>query len=274
MNKDTLKIKHELDRFGYGTINYPQSIRNSVADVMNKFRSFCSQPLEHKQNMSYQNSMGYENRDRSTDSASVDHKESFYIKANYNLPSSFLTSEIDGEFVLSCKRLLDEIVPLVDNSVRILSEIANLNLSQYFDKSALTLRAIHYYPDTSEEIAHHHVDRGGQTYHLYETTDGLESYWQGKWSKIIFNKGQMIYFPGIQAQFASKCALKGLCHRVVSNDESTKRGRYSLVLFIDYYKLSHKYSMRKRGPIEKAFTPGQNYDIAFPLLKDYFEERI
>ncbi len=63
----------------------------------------------------------------------------------------------------------------------------------------------------------------------------------------------MIYFPCIQAQYASKCNLKGLCHRVVSTDKSIQNGRYSLVLFVDYNKLQYKYSMKNNGPIEKAF---------------------
>jgi isopenicillin N synthase-like dioxygenase len=135
------------------------------------------------------------------------------------------------------------------------------------------LRAIHYYPDQSTEIAYQHVDRGGQTYHLYETTDGLESYWNNRWDKIHFDHNQMAYFPGFQAQFASKCELKGLCHRVISNTQSMQHGRYSLVLFVDYHKLGYKYSFGKFGPIEKAFLPGENYEISFPELQNYFEIR-
>lgn len=30
--------------------------------------------------------------------------------------------------------------------------------------------------------------------------------------------------------------------------------------------------MNKKGPIEKAFFPGQNYQMTFGELKDYFEK--
>ena len=273
MNKNTSKIKNELDKFGYGIIDYPESLKNTVSELMKNFKSFCDQSLEHKQNLSYQNSMGYENRDRTINPESVDHKESFYIKAGYEMPRAFLPSKIDEDFVSSCKNLLDETFELIMSTTEIFSEIAGVDLQQYFDRSALTLRTIHYYPDSSTEIAHHHVDRGGQTYHLFETTDGLEAYWQGKWNKIIFDQNQMIYFPCIQAQYASRCELKGLCHRVVSNNDSMQYGRYSLVLFIDYNKLPYKYSMNKKGPIEKAFMPGQNYVMPFSELENYLEEK-
>jgi len=273
MNKNTLKIKNELDKFGYGVIDYPESLKNTVSKLMKNFRSFCDQSLEHKQNLSYQNSMGYENRDKTINPESVDHKESFYIKAGYEMPKVFLPSKIDEAFMSSCKNLLDEAFELIMSTTEIFSEIAGVDLQKYFDSSALTLRAIHYYPDSSTEIAHHHVDRGGQTYHLFETTDGPEAYWHGKWNKIIFDQNQMIYFPCIQAQYASKCVLKGLCHRVVSNNDSIQHGWYSLVLFIDYNKLPHKYSMNKKGPIEKAFIPGQNYEMPFSELENYFEEK-
>jgi len=52
-----------------------------------------------------------------------------------------------------------------------------------------------------------------------------------------------------------------------------QNGRYSLVLFIDYNKLSYKYKMNKKGPIEKAFLPGENYEMQFSELENYFEEK-
>lgn len=273
MNKNALKVKDELDKFGYGIIDYPESLKNTVSRLMENFISFCDQSVEHKHHLAYKNSMGYENRDKTINPDSVDHKESFYIKSSYEIADPSLASKIDEAFISSCKQLLEEALPIIEGSTKILSEIADVDLTQYFDKSALTLRAIHYYPDASREIAHHHVDRGGQTYHLFESTDGLEAYWQEKWSNIIFDQNQMIYFPCIQAQYASKCKLKGLSHRVVSNNDSIQRGRYSLVLFIDYNKLPYKYSMNKKGPIEKAFTLGQNYTISFEDLENYFEEK-
>jgi|GEM_PF-2977456 len=273
MENNNLKVINEIEKLGYGTALYSSQLKSNVIDLINIFESFCGQSLDHKQNMLYQSSMGYENHNRLADPASVDHKESFYIKNNYEFPKTFTPSEVDEEFVLGCKSLLKEILPLVLNSTAALSDVGGGDLSQYFDETSLTLRAIHYYPDTSVEIAYHHVDRGGHTYHLYETTDGLEAYWQGAWNKIIFNQAQMAYFPGLQAQFASKCLLRGLCHRVVSNIQSVQHGRYSLVLFIDYHKLGYKYSLNKSGPIEKALLPGQNYEMPFIELRKFFEKR-
>ena len=273
MNKNTSKIKKELDTLGYGIVDYPELLKNTVFKLMENFQSFSGQSLEHKQNLSYQNSMGYENRDKTINPESVDHKESFYIKAGYEMHGAFLPSKIDKAFVASCKNLLDEAFELIINTTNTFSEIAGVDMGQYFDRSALTLRAIHYYPDSNTEIAHHHVDRGGQTYHLFETTDGLEACWNEKWNKIVFDQNQLIYFPCIQAQYASKCVLKGLCHRVVSNNDSIQHGRYSLVLFVDYNKLPYKYSMNKKGPIEKALVPGQNYAMPFSELENYFEEK-
>lgn len=262
-----------ITRYGYGTATYPQSIKKIVSKLMVNFNDFCNQPLDHKMNMLFQKSMGYENRDRTINPTSVDHKESFYIKSNYEFSDTFSPTSIDQSFVISCKILLDNVAPLIEEATRRLSKIAGIDLSQYFDKTSFTLRAIHYYPDPSVEIAHHHVDRGGQTYHLFETTDGLETYWNNSWDKVIFDENEMAFFPGIQAQYASKCKIKGLCHRVVSNEESEKNGRFSLVLFVEYNKLPYKYSMNKRGPIEKAFGPGQNYEISYEELEDYFEEK-
>lgn len=273
MNNETLKIKAELDRNGYGVIDYPADLKIAVEDLMSKFSSFCNQELEHKENLNYKNSTGYENRDKIANPDSVDHKESFYIKANYELPDSYTPSKEDVAFVNSCKELFEKIAPKIIESTKILSDISGTDLTQYFDTSALTLRAIHYYPDSNVEIAHSHVDRGGQTYHLYESTGGLESFWNGEWNHLSFAKDQMAFFPCIQAQYASKCNLKGLCHRVVSNADSIKNGRYSLVLFVDYNKLPFKYSFTKSGPIEKTFSPGLNYNLSFSELESYFEEK-
>lgn len=273
MNNNLQKIKNELDQHGYGTIDYPDKLRVSVLELVDSFKDLCVQNIEHKIGMNYQNSMGYENRDRIVNPDIVDHKESFYIKSTYEFPQGHTPSSADKNFAISCKKLLIEIVPLVKDSAEILSQISETDLLELFDYSALTLRAIHYYPDTNDEIAHHHVDRGGQTYHLYESTDGLESYWNDKWNTIHLNEGQTIYFPCIQAQYATKSKLKGLCHRVVSTEQSKVQGRYSLVLFVDYNRLSHKYSIVKAAPIEKAFLPGQNYSLTFSQLQDYFEEK-
>jgi isopenicillin N synthase-like dioxygenase len=274
MNNNLEKIKNELDQHGYGTIDYPDQLRNSVLELVDSFKELCAQNLGHKVGMNYQNSMGYENRNRNVTPDIVDHKESFYIKSTYEFPENHTPSDTDKNFVTSCKKLLIEIIPLIKESTEIFSQISETGLLEFFDYSALTLRAIHYYPDINEEIAHHHVDRGGQTYHLYESTDGLESYWNNKWNTVHFNEGQTIYFPCIQAQYATKSKLKGLCHRVVSTEHSKVHGRYSLVLFVDYNKLDRKYSMTKTGPIEKAFLPGQNYTLTFNQLQDYFEEKL
>ncbi len=274
MNSNLEKIKNDLTQYGYGTIDYPDHLRTSVLELVQSFKELCAQNIEHKVGMNYQNSMGYENRDRSKNPDIVDHKESFYIKSVYEFPEGHTPSSIDRKFITSCRKLLTDIVPLIIESTEIFSQISETDLLELFDYSALTLRAIHYYPDTMEEIAHHHVDRGGQTYHLYESTDGLESYWNNKWNTIHFNKGQTIYFPCIQAQYVTKSKLKGLCHRVISTEQSKNHGRYSIVLFVDYNKLGHKYSMAKAGPIEKAFYPGQNYLLTFDQLKDYFEEKL
>lgn len=273
MQKDTLKIKNEIEEFGYGIIDYPEYLKDTIFEVAKNFEFFCCQTLEYKNMFLYKNSMGYENRDRSLDQNLADHKESFYIKLNYKLPDNLSNSEADKKFILSCKTLLNEMIPVVGNSTIFLSEIANTNLDQYFDGSSLTLRLIHYYPDSNNEIANQHVDRGGQTYHLYETTDGLQAYWNNRWSKIVFNNDQMIYFPSLQAQYITKSYLKGLCHRVVSNKDSVLCGRYSIVLFVEYNKLPYKYSMKNNGPIEKAFKSGQNYSMSFEELKNYFEEK-
>ena len=273
MKENLQQSNNEFKEFGYGSIFYSPLLKTTINDLMSKFILFCDQTSAHKQNMLFKNSVGYEYHNRNQNTKSVDQKEAFYIKANYELPENFISSKTDREFVDACKKLLTEVLSLVKDSTATLSEIADTDLSQYFDNSALTLRAIHYYPDMSPEIAYHHVDRGGQTYQLYETTDGLEIFWNGKWNKPIFDQNKVIYFPGILAQLASEGGLKGLCHRVVSNNESIRNGRYSLVLFVDYFKFGYKYSMNKCGPIEKAFLPGQNYEIPFLELKNYFEER-
>ena len=148
MEKDNSVAINEIEKLGYGTVPYSSELKSGVIDLMNKFESFCVQSLEHKQNMLYQSSMGYENRDRLNDPTSVDHKESFYIKNNYEFPKTFTPSKADEEFVLGCKSLLKEIFPLVMNSTVALSDIADNDLAQYFDETSLTLRAIHYYPDS------------------------------------------------------------------------------------------------------------------------------
>ena len=118
-------------------------------------------------------------------------------------------------------------------------------------------------------IAEPHVDKGGFTFHLHESTSGLQYLNQEKeWKDVVLDESNTILFPGIQIQYASKCKVIALCHRVIAHAISEHIGRFSAVCFID---MAHTpvYNKARHGRMQRH-PIGFNYDMDFPTFKKLF----
>lgn len=269
------EFKKELEKEGYLKVDFSTELSIAVARATQAWRAFYKQSINHKILLPFEKQGGYENKDQTIDKNLLDHKENFHITSLYQFPDSFNATKIDLEFLNASKDLLETIRPALLQAAEILSKITNLDFTSIAvtNNTNLILRFIRYYKQDNYTLAHHHPDKGGHTFHLYDSTPGFEKFWNNKWSEIKFNESEMVFFPGLLAQYHSKCKLVALNHRVISSEESRTVGRDSIVLFNDYPNYNAEYNKEEFGPAQEAFIPGQNYDMDFDTFKKFFKKR-
>jgi isopenicillin N synthase-like dioxygenase len=268
-------IQNSLANQGYARTQYYPGVQFAVNDAISAWKDFCDQPVNHKGLIPFEDNGGYENKDKLQNPELMDHKEDFHVTRRYHFDSTFKQTARDAHFMYAASMLFAAINQvLVDVSIA-LSTITNVDFKNLATsiQDGWTLRFLHYYPQDSQVLAHQHVDKGGHTLHLYDSTPGFERYWDGKWQSMSFPHDSMVFFPGMLGQYYSHSQLKALAHRVVSSPESKKFGRYSIVLFNDYAKADMVYDKEKYGSTQKLFPPGQNYGMDFEHFKHYFKNR-
>lgn len=270
--------KQALEQFlkenGYLKVTFSKEVNQLVNEAISKWRMFYKQSLNHKELIPFGEYGGYENKDQIKHPEYLDHKENFHITPTYQFPVYVNPTKIDEAFITTAQNLFYVIKPSLVEAAEMFSELTGLDfvsIANHLD--GFTLRFLHYYPQENKTLAHYHPDKGGHTFHLYDSTPGFEKFWNNKWSNINFTHDEMVFFTGLLGQYFSKCTLKALAHRVVSSNESRSIGRDSIVLFNDYPTFNMTYNKEKFGPTQKAFLPGQNYNMEFKEFSKFFKRR-
>lgn len=262
-HKSSEATKVDFHVKGFSTIEYPERLKNLLFAVIEAWQKFCEQPTELKERIPFIKGKGYENKDKNRNPELLDHKEKFHITYGYELPLHLKPTSTEIHLLLVVNKFINEFMPLSEKVAEILQEVTGHGFTRHGNnKKNLTLRLLHYYPQDEPVLAHFHPDKGGHTFHLYDSVPGgLESFWNDEWKPMKFTESEMAIFPGLLGQQLSQCQLRALCHRVVSSEESKKYGRYSVVLFCDYPEHPYRYNKEQFGPTQEVFSPGGNYKM-------------
>ncbi len=267
---DQAAILGMQEQFGLTYLSVPESFSALTEELDVVWRSFCQQPIAHKQRHVKVKGFGYE----FSDGNSRDYKEHFHVGMLYELPKGF--SQADKDYVECGKQVLLAAKPIVYEFASHLNDKAEL------DFGALVLsgfdewvgRSLNYFPRTMNQIesgnvvpAARHVDKG-LTFGLRESASGLMVYWKGEWVPIEYLPGHIHAYAGLLAQYYTKCALKALCHEVVSNPMTEVMGRTSHVMFMDFGSV--RYDKGTYGPTQERFPCGENYDMEFEEFARFF----
>ncbi len=273
-------IKKAFERDGYVTIPYPAGLRKSVACLANTWKEWCSLDLETKRGFPYANGTGYEYQD--TPGATRDIKEIFHYTGETRgrlLEDARTAARRTGsatalDLIAHSEAVLEDLFPEILAYNRKMEKefgIGGLTEEVEASKGSVFIRAIHYFGGRSEGdvIAAHHVDKSGQTEHLYEDIAGVERLDQKRrWQSMPTHTGGMVAFPSMQMQLRSGGSMKALCHRVIANEDSAERGRYAIVAFTKLAK-TPAYDKKAAGRLQDL-PAGFNYDMPFDEFSKLF----
>lgn len=235
-----------------------------IKTLMDSWRNFCTQDLEHKETFIFTSNGGYEYKDQSK----RDYKENFHISLGYS-PEVF-QNEIDKKLFLSARMLINESFPLIKDISEIMGEESDFDLSKLVldAKNRWTIRLLHYPPHKNskkELLADPHIDKG-ITVHLTEDREGLEVFWKGKWVVPHMMANHVLTYPGMLAQYYS--SFPALCHRVRALPETLEFGRNSIVMFIDFGDVV--YDKKVFGSTQEVFPEGENYKMSSQEFSKFF----
>lgn len=252
-------------------MKYPETLRRPVEIAVKSWKRFCELPLKTKKGLPYSNGgtgVGYEFKDGVGKNA--DRKENFDVTI---AGQDWIEANVEGiesaaalDFVRNSTNLVGVLKPLVlDFAEHVEKEYGLKDFKQEVadSESSFFVRFIHYFgsKEIGEEIANAHTDQSGFTFHLYESTPGLQ-YLGPKdltWMNASIESGTTDIIPSMQLQLRSNGKLKALCHRVISMPESVLLGRYAAVCFIQL-KNTPKYDKDKWGRLQER-EPGFNYEM-------------
>lgn len=256
---------------GVELISNPPQLHESVQETARLWQAFCELPSEVKQvfaTTNRQNGVGYEVKNGSGKNG--DSKENFDYSRKGREELRTVLSQVDSQvardFIRSIESLSDLAQPMIEAfGVRIEKKYGVTGFGAIAKVSAPNafFRFIHY-PDRrypGELTAEPHVDNSGFTFHLFETSPGCErlSFDTGEWISLPVAKGRAVVFPSMQTQLVSRGKVKGLCHRVVANPTSAKKGRYAVVCFVALANVP-MYDRKTHGRLQEM-APGFNYKM-------------
>jgi isopenicillin N synthase-like dioxygenase len=246
------QVKNSLTHYGFAHIEYPLTVQKNVEHLALSMKDFFKQSFDHKQSIECTTDGGYEYNDKITNLSLADHKEVFHITKRYEYSNGLIQTAEDATFIYAGKLVLAEIIPLIKEVGRMLSDITGADFVKLMTKSmdGLVLRCLYYPPQMPKNgiIAAEHLDKSGNSFGLYDSTPGFQAFWDGQWSDVLFSQKQMIFYPSMLAQYYSNCILKALLHRVRITPVSRMNGRYSIVLFNDYATADVVYDKVTHGP--------------------------
>lgn len=271
---EQLSLTHD----GVEMVDYPASIKQSVAEAAIAWRDFLAQPDETKLRyaaLSLQSGAGYEKKGDGQ-------RESKDIKENFDITRTSLADlttmsthdPATAQFVTAASTLFDELEQFIVAQGEHIEQnygIAGFAAEAAAGARSVFIRFLHYPPvPTGTVIGEPHVDHSGFTLHLYESTDGCERLDPAtrEWLPMPVAEHQAAMFASMQTQLFSRGKIKGLGHRIIANDTTAELGRDAIVSFVPLVHMRH-YDRATHGRLQ-AMTPGFNYNLSPDEFAQYF----
>lgn len=279
MNTPIENLQHK----GYVLFSYPATLQWFVDRSVESWKKFCALPVEIKKGLPYSNDgagVGYELKEGVGRNA--DRKENFDVAIGgrdwLDTHSAHIASPVVREFIINATTLVSIMKPLILDFARqaekaywlkgFVDEVVN-------GEDAFFVRFIRYTGnrEVGEEIATAHADQSAFTLHLSESDPGFQylslARRNRKWVDLPFSDGETFIIPSMQMQLRSKGKLKALCHRVVATKKTAKKGRESMVCFVQL-KNFPKYDKARHGRLQEK-PAGFNYDMSPTEFKKLFK---
>lgn len=262
--------QHALLVHGYIQNQYPANLEKEVDVMLQLWKAFCDQNLEHKQQYVFTRPGGYEYKGPTE----KDYKENVHISLNYDYQQGDVSaSSVDIDFFKHGKKLINNHTHIVEEIIDTIDIHRTMREMILSSKDIWTLRLLHYpsrqYSD-EKFLAVAHPDKAGITIHLTETMEGLEVLWNASWKSVSKMAHHIIAYPGLTTQYHTKGTVKGLTHRVRMLPKIEHEGRYSIVLFIDFGNIFYNKTL---GNTAEIFPNGENYNLTFEEFSKYFLDR-
>ncbi len=275
------QIFADLKKDGFININYPSNVRSAVEETAKAWENFCNLDKSIKEAFVYSDDLhaGYEFK--GVVGLGKDVKENFHITQNglAELEAVAAKNESAKDFLESGKRMIAAINPFVKEVLQKIEEesgIVGLADRALKVSNQWITRFLHYFPGmpAGYEIAAAHPDKGSITLHLYESAEGLEYFWDGKWMPMPVGVDYTASIGGMGLQYATECKVKAANHRVVATEKTSKEGRYSMVMFIQLADIP-AYDKDKNGRLQDVILNkglGFNYGLTFEEFKGFFKQ--
>ena len=274
------QILASLKKDGFINISYPGNVRSAVEETANAWKDFCDLPIEAKQAFPYNEKIegGYEFKGEVA--LGKDLKENFHItpKSISELKILGGSNSVAQSLIDASEKLFSNLAPFTNDVLEKLEEesgVTGLTERTNRMKDSWVLRFLHYLPGmpAGHEIASTHPDKGSITLHLYESADGLEYFWNDKWMSMPVGVDYTASIGGMGLQYATQCEVKATNHRVVATEETSKNGRYSMVMFLQIAEVPN-YDKEKNGRLQDVLLSrglGFNYNMTFDEFKTLFK---
>lgn len=276
-------ILSDLKKDGFINIQYPESVRKSVEGTSVAWKKFCTAETTVKESFHYSEvaEAGYEFK--GVVGVGKDLKENFHMtpKSISNLEGiAAKTGNQDAtNFIISGKKLFEDTYEFVkDVLLKIEEESGIVGLAERGLRlqGDWIIRFLHYLPGmpVGNEIAATHPDKGSVTLHLYESDGGLQYFWDGVWKDMPVSSEYTASIGGMGLQYATECQVKATNHRVIATENTSKEGRYSIVMFIPVADVP-EYDKERYGRTQDVILKegvGFNYNLTFPEFKEYFKQ--
>lgn len=260
------------------TVPYSQSIEARVKQTAQLWKEFTKLSVSQKSLLLGERSavktFGYELA--TGEAVTEDRKEHFDVA--FSLDDLSTSFETLNKVYAEASSALDffESVRLLSEDLRglassFLTQLEEINVRINNNDLAFYLRFIHYYPgaQAGEIIGNPHLDNGGFTFHLYESTEGCESFDNdGNWKPLKVPNKQALVIPGFQLQYTSKGKIIALPHKIIANQITSNEGRVAIVCFV-HDKSQPSYNKKKFGRLQEKI-PGFNFQLSKSALQAYF----
>ncbi|MDP3645792.1 MAG: 2OG-Fe(II) oxygenase family protein [bacterium] len=265
-----------LQSRGFVAIPYPVAVRTSVQDAMQSWKNFCDLADEQKRKLCGGDRIvdfGYMRRNDKGPRA--DDKELFHVVGHNLTKLHALAAQVNDRrataFIDANDVLVRETAPFIEGFARAVEKqygLKGLEKAVAGARDNWTIRFLHYFPGSRPIFANAHADRGGYTFHCWEDQEGGEYLdFDGIWKPWPVSDTQTIIFPSMGLNFYSAGKLKALWHRVIPNETTVAKGRYAMVMFIDF-NMSHRFDDSRFRM--QDFEQGFNYSMPFDEFKKLF----
>jgi isopenicillin N synthase-like dioxygenase len=271
-------LKSELLEYGFAVVPHSWHVAHMVSAMMEAWKEFCSLPIGIKTSFSFTGDTGgsgYEYKDEPGPTKDLKENFHFSVRELDRVNRISRRARVDGRFVNAASSILSAIRSPISEFTRQVEREFDLpgfrdEVNESWDR--WTLRLLHYPPsgEVGKVLASPHVDKLGWTMYLKETTPGVQYYNPlGEWVDMPVLTGETIITSNMQTQYKTGGQLKAVCHRVVSNEDSARDGRYSIVCFADFLK-TPQYDKERCGRLQDM-PLGFNRNMSFEEFAGLFK---